>query len=82
MTIIRIPRKFYDDHRERDLETPPAVKENSRSVWIDTTHPDFAELVSDAKYYAEDTAGWNQDSLHWVYAARRLLTAIDQRTGE
>ena len=77
--IIRIPRKFYDDHVERDLEAPEPVRENSRSVWIDTDHPDFAELVSDAKYYAEDTQGWCHDSIHWVYAARRLLTAINER---
>ena len=56
--IIRIPRFFYDDHEERDLPTPPAIKANKRHVWIDLEHEDVHELLSDADFYG-NSGGWD-----------------------
>lgn len=53
-TSIRIPRRFYEDHRERDLPTPRAIKETKRHVWIDPHDEDALELLSDARYYASE----------------------------
>ena len=58
MRIIRIPRFFYDDHEERDLPTPPAIKETKRHVWIDLEHEDVHELLSDADFYG-NSGGWD-----------------------
>jgi hypothetical protein len=52
--LIRIPRRFYDDHRDRELDTPVAVKATKRHVWIDLNDGHVPELISDAAYYADE----------------------------
>jgi hypothetical protein len=37
---------------DRELPTPPAIKERVHHVWIETDHPDLPELLNDAEYYA------------------------------
>ena len=49
--LIKIPQRFYDDHKERDLESPEIVKETKTHYWIKADDPDIAELKSDAHYY-------------------------------
>ena len=49
--LIKIPRTFYDDHRDRDLESPKILKETKTHYWIKADDPDIAELKSDAHYY-------------------------------
>ena len=49
--LIKIPRAFYDDHRDRDLESPKIVKETNRNYWINADDPDISELKDDAQYY-------------------------------
>lgn len=51
---IKIPRRFYDDHCERDLEAPNVVRKTKRHYYIDGTSPHLAELLSDAEYYASE----------------------------
>jgi hypothetical protein len=52
---IRIPRKFYEDHRERELDTPVAIKTTKRHVWIDLNDEHLFELMSDADFYSDET---------------------------
>ena len=54
---IKIPRRFYDDHVERDLEAPPVVKATKTHYWIDAKSEHLDELLSDASHYA-DMAGY------------------------
>jgi len=49
--LIKIPKRFYDDHKERDLESPAIIKQNKTHYWIKSDDPDIAELKSDADYY-------------------------------
>jgi hypothetical protein len=75
----RCPRRFYDDHRGRDLPTPPALCSGRHWVMLDTTHPDMPELVSDARHYA-DPYGPDGDGCGVLRrAARALLKALGAR---
>lgn len=53
MARIRIPKRFLDDHEERELPTPDYRSWRGGYV-IDTDDPHFAELMDDAKYYCDD----------------------------
>jgi len=79
--LIQLPRKFYDDHTERDLPTPIAVRKNSKSVWVDVGDASLPELIEDAEYYANKDIrdGFASDCRHWCYAAERLLVAYNKQ---
>ena len=49
---IRIPRRFYIDHRERDLPTPVDHGGGKSYVLVNCDDPALPELLDDAKYYA------------------------------
>lgn len=51
MAIIRITKRFYNDHIDRDLEAPEPVRESKRYYWIDTEDKHFDELHADAIFY-------------------------------
>ena len=51
MTVIRITKRFYDDHVERDLEAPAVLRSSKRYYWIDTDNKNFDELHADAIFY-------------------------------
>lgn len=53
MGIIRITKRFYNDHVDRDLSAPDILKESKRYYWIDTSDENFNELHSDAIFYNE-----------------------------
>lgn len=77
---IRLPRMFYDDHWSRDLPTPEAVHENTRSVWVWVDDPDLPELLNDARHYA-DPVGFDPDIQRTICrAASRLLEAHRRQT--
>jgi hypothetical protein len=73
--LVRIPRHFYDDHRERDLDTPIAVKITKRHVWIDIFDEHVPELMSDADYYA-DESGFDIYTRGICRSAKATLKAI------
>jgi len=81
--LIKLPKRFFQDHKERDLDTPTVVKENSRNVWVNANDPHLAELRADADYYSDmwDIGGFDQ----WVFglarSAKATLKAIDNGTG-
>ena len=52
--LVRIPQRFYIDHSERDLPTPPVVKSTSLHYWIDLNHPATADLLDDAEFYSNE----------------------------
>lgn len=52
--MIRLPKRFMDDHSERDLPTPEVVRETKTHYYVDPLDPNLPELLDDAKYYAED----------------------------
>lgn len=81
-----LPRKFWDDHEDRDLrchercdqrdlhESMP-IRKTKTTVTVTLTTLDLRELISDADYYAD--WGWISGSDNeWKSAAKRMLRAI------
>lgn len=52
--LIKIPKRFYDDHVARELAAPEIVRETASYYFIDRASKHLAELLSDAEYYAGD----------------------------
>jgi len=78
--LIKIPQRFYDDHKERDLESPEIVKETKTHYWIKADDPDIAELKSDAEYYY---TMWNMGAFdNWLFgicmSAKATLNALEK----
>lgn len=51
--LVTIPRRFFDDHADRDLETPEIIKATKTGYTIRLDDPAVPELLGDAEYYAE-----------------------------
>jgi len=50
--LIKLPRRFFDDHAERDLDTPKVIKSTRRHYFVASDDPALPELTDDAEYYA------------------------------
>jgi hypothetical protein len=74
-TLIRIPKRFLDDHLERDLPTPEIVRETSLHYFIASGDPAIGELIEDARHYAD---GLDEAPRGIVMSARATLRAIRQ----
>lgn len=57
MPNVKIPKTFYDDHRDRDLPAPPVLRKLARHYVVDAAHPDARELLNDATHYS-DVCEW------------------------
>lgn len=75
--LIRIPKRFLDDHLDRDLRAPEIVRETKAHYFIDPSDPAIGELASDASYYAD---GLDEAALGLVLSARATLRALRQAT--
>jgi hypothetical protein len=71
--LIRIPKRFLDDHLERDLPTPKIIRETGSHYFIDPRDPVIAELADDATHYAD---GLDEAPPGVVLSARATLRAI------
>jgi len=59
MRLVRIPKRFYQDHVERDLPAPAVVKSTNLHYWIDLDDASIADLMSDAEFYKDEmTSGY------------------------
>lgn len=55
---IRVPARFYDDHDERGCEPfCSPTKRTARYVYIAADDPGLAELLDDARHYADTDGG-------------------------
>ncbi len=71
--LIKIPKRFFDDHRERDLDTPRVMKATRSNYWISKNDPAISELISDAEYYVEMGELGAFDK--WMFGLVRSATA-------
>lgn len=76
MTDIRIPTVFYRDHEERDLPTPTVIRVMRRQLVIRLEDPHTAELLDDARFYA-DPYGPSEISIGLRASARATARAIE-----
>lgn len=77
--LLKLPKRFFEDHRERDLDTPIVVKQNSSYVWVDQSDPHLAELKSDADYYSDmwDIGGFDKWLFGICRSAKATVKAIE-----
>jgi hypothetical protein len=75
--IIQIPKRFYDDHVERDLPAPTIVHETGRYYLIRSDDPALPELLNDARYYA-NANGPDMAPRGLRPAALALIHAVDE----
>lgn len=80
--VIRIPRRFYDDHIERGLEAPAILKSTKSHYWIDALSPFLEELKDDADYYCSGVidARTFPELFGLISSARATLIAILDET--
>lgn len=83
---MKIPKRFYIDHIERDLEAPDILRETKHHYYIDASQREaLAELLSDADFYADWLTGnRNYDSYLFgiitsaVATAKAIRSQLDQ----
>jgi hypothetical protein len=74
MATVRIPKGFYQDHCERDLPAPVAIKETKSHVFLDTNDAKFTDLLDDAMWYAKlNSEGRDDPAGPTIKQARALL---------
>jgi hypothetical protein len=82
---VRVPAKFYDDHDERDCEPYcNPVKRSSRFVWLRLDDEGLAELLDDARHYAERGQfgdEWGAENGGLVRSAAATVKAIEAAAG-
>lgn len=91
MSLVRLPRLFFDDHWDRvagDTQPdgslavmPVVVRESERFVWVERDDPGMLDLISDAKHYADpcmyqERFGGLAENRWICLAAQRLLAAL------
>ena len=54
MTTVRIPKRFFDDHAERGLDTPTIIRETKNHYFIRVDDSFIDELREDAEFYADE----------------------------
>lgn len=75
---VKVPPRFYDDHVSRDLPAGVEVKRTGTSVTVRLTPDEFAELRSDAAYYAQiEGDPWLRGI---ISSAKATLNALDRAT--
>lgn len=79
--ILRLPRIFYEDHRDRDLPSGSPKRWLRNQVDVELTREEFDELLSDAHHYASDQ-GWDFDGMRSLCAsATRTVKALEPYEG-
>ena len=78
--LIKIPKRFYDDHYERDLESPLIVKETKTHYWISADDEHLNELYTDAEFYSAPYVDARPGDYLWgiVVSARATVKAIEK----
>jgi hypothetical protein len=77
--LIKLPKRFFYDHKDRDLDTPTIVKENKRNVWVSASDPHLCELKQDAVYYCDmgDMGAFDSWMFGIVRSAKATAKALE-----
>ena len=76
--MIRLPRHFFDDHRERLLPTPEVERSTAKHVWVREDAPELPELLSDARYYASEAMYMDPPMPGLASSARATAKALEE----
>ena len=74
--LIKLPLTFYQDHEERDLDTPQPVQTTRTHVIVRADDPALDELLSDAMHYADSVASMGREYFGLCMSARATERAI------
>ena len=74
--LLTIPRRFFDDHAERDLETPQIIKATKAGYTIRLDDPALPELLDDAEYYAGSAGDMDRHVFGICMSAKATAKAI------
>lgn len=77
---VQVSERFYDDHVSRDLLAGREVRRAGGRVTVMVDWHSFAELESDASYYASFEGDDYRDNRSVCDAARRVLAALAKVT--
>ena len=78
MPVYKLPPRFYYDHRNRDLPSGEIVKETSNYVFVELTDDEKDELVSDARYYVEESSHMPNHLQGLIASARATLRRLEE----
>jgi hypothetical protein len=80
---IRIPSRFYYDHKNRDLPAGEAIKDYANGqTLIRATESEIAEILDDAEFYVEMGPEFGPDLFGLIQSAKATVRAINKQTGE
>ena len=80
--IIRIPKRYYDDHRDciSECESPKIIKQTKSHYYIDSTPgEEWDEFIERCEFYAEPYVDATIENGLWslVHSARATIKAIN-----
>ena len=75
MALIKIGKRFYDDHCERALPAPTVVKSTKRHYWIDASNSALPDLLEDADFYSI-VSDWPREYFGLCISAASTADAI------
>lgn len=78
--LVKLPRIFWEDHRDRDLPSGRLIKEFKHQVMVNLNREDYEELLSDARHYSSDAMGtWEGDYAKSVKrSAKRTVRTLEK----
>tara|TARA_Y100001963_G_C6594094_1_gene359359 strand:+ start:431 stop:694 length:264 start_codon:yes stop_codon:yes gene_type:complete len=84
--LIKIPKRYYDDHVDCDCIAPQIIRETKQHYFIDPTENDeMAEFRSRLNLYADSYCTqdyWENGFSGVVLSARATLAALKKAKGE
>lgn len=75
----KVPPTFYYDHVSRDLPGGQIIKATKSYVEVELTTDEKAELLSDARHYADKWNGYAADYPGLVASAKATIRALERQ---
>lgn len=76
--LIKLPKRFFDDHAERGLPTPEVIREYAHSYAVSINDPELSELLSDAEDYADAVDQAERGLITSARATRRAIKMANE----
>ena len=76
--LIKLPKRFFDDHAERGLPTPEVIREYAHSYAVSINDPELSELLSDAEHYADAVDQAERGLITSARATRRAIKMANE----
>ena len=74
--LVKLPKKFFDDHRDRELPTPKVIKETSRHYFVSASDEELVELGDDAVFYTNPHSEFWKELPGLYKSAKATLRAL------